>query len=133
MRANFGGTRLSRVESPDQSVGRPFEPERVNTRGGKNMIKSSISFQVLPKTATDKETIKIVDKVIAMIKKSGVNYEVGPMETTMEGDLETLLQIVKEAQYICIKAGAKSVFTNVKIAYSPKGVLTINQKIKKYR
>ena len=97
------------------------------------MIKSSVSFQVLPKTATDKKTIEIVDKVITMIKKSGVNYEVGSMETTMEGDLETLLQIVKKAQYLCIKAGAKSVFTNVKIAYDPKGVLTISQKIKKYR
>lgn len=97
------------------------------------MIKSSVSFQVLPKTSSDKETIKIVDKVIAMIKKSGINYVVGPMETTMEGDLETLLQIVKKAQYLCIKAGAKSVFTNAKIAYDPKGVLTISQKIKKYR
>ncbi len=97
------------------------------------MIKSSISFQVLPKTTTDKKTIKIVDKVITMIKKSGVNYVVGPMETTMEGDLETLFQIVKKAQYLCIKAGAKSVFTNVKIVYNPKGVLTIEQKIKKHR
>jgi len=97
------------------------------------MIKSSVSFQVLPKTANDKETIKIVDKVISMIKKSGVNYEVGPMETTMEGDLEKLLQIVKRAQYICIKAGAKGVFTNVKIAYNPKGVLTIKQKVTKHR
>lgn len=97
------------------------------------MIKSSVSFQVLPKTSSDNETIKIVDKVIAMIKKSGVNYEVGPMETTMGGDLKTLLKIVEKAQYICIKAGAKSVFTNVKIAYSPKGVLTIEQKVKKHR
>jgi uncharacterized protein YqgV (UPF0045/DUF77 family) len=110
-----------------------LEPERDNARGGKNMIKSSVSFQVLPKTASDKKTIKIVDEVIAMIKKSGVNYEVGPMETTMEGDLKTLLKIVEKAQYICVKDGPKSVFTNVKIAYNPKGVLTINQKIKKYR
>lgn len=95
--------------------------------------KASVSFQVLPKTNSDRETIKIVDEVITMIKKSRVNYEVGPMETTMEGDLDKLLKIVKKAQYLCIKAGAKSVFTNVKISYSPKGILTINQKIKKYR
>lgn len=75
----------------------------------------------------------IVDKVIKMVKRSGVNYEVGPMETTMEGDLETLFEIVKKAQYICIKAGVESVFTNVKIIYSPKGVLTIEQKVAKHR
>lgn len=97
------------------------------------MHNSSVSFQVLPKTKNDKELIRIVDEVIKMIKESGVSYEVGPMETTMEGDLETLLQIVKKAQYLCIKAGAKNVFTNVKIIYNPKGVLTIEQKIKKHR
>lgn len=77
--------------------------------------------------------IKIIDQVIKMIKQSGVNYEVGPMETTMEGDLETLFQIVKKAQYLCIKEGAENVFTNMKIIYNPKGVLTIEQKVKKHR
>jgi len=97
------------------------------------MYNSSISFQVLPKTKNDKEMIRIVDAVIKMIKQSGVNYEVGPMETTMEGDLETLFQIVKKAQYLCIKAGAKNIFTNVKIVYNPKGVMTIEEKTKKHR
>ena len=97
------------------------------------MYSSSISFQVLPKARSDKKLIEIVDKVIEMIKKFGVNYEVGPMETTMEGDLETLFQIVKKAQYLCIKAGAENVFTTVKIIYNPKGVMTIEQKVTKYR
>lgn len=97
------------------------------------MHNSSISFQVLPKTNSDKKLIKIVDVVIKMIKQSGVSYEVGPMETTMEGDLETLFQIVKKAQYLCIKAGAKNVFTNVKIIYDPKGVMTIKQKVTKHK
>ena len=97
------------------------------------MHNSSISFQVLPKAKTDKKMIKIIDQVIKMIKQSGVSYEVGPMETTMEGDLEPLFQIVKKAQYLCIKEGAENVFTNIKIIYNPKGVLTIEQKVKKHR
>lgn len=97
------------------------------------MHNSSISFQVLPKAKSDKQMIKIIDQVIKMIQQSGVNYEVGPMETTMEGDLETLLQIVKKAQYLCIKTGAKNVFTNVKIIYNPKGVMTIAEKVTKHR
>jgi len=100
---------------------------------GKHMYNSSISFQVLPKVKSNKKLIEIVDKVIKMIKNSGVSYEVGPMETTMEGDLETLFQIVKKAQHLCIKAGAENVFTNVKIIYNPKGVMTIEQKVKKHR
>ncbi|MFA6390291.1 MAG: thiamine-binding protein [Patescibacteria group bacterium] len=97
------------------------------------MNDSSVSLQVLPKTNSDKKLVKIVDEVIKMIKQSGVSYEVGPMETTMEGDLETLFEIVKKAQYLCIKAGAKNVFTNVKIIYNPKGVMTIKQKVTKHR
>lgn len=98
---------------------------------GKNKPTASIAFQVLPKTTGD--GIKIIDAVIAVVKKSGVTYEVGPMETTMEGDLDTLFDIIREAQDVAIKNGAASVFTNVKIVYNPKGVLTIAQKVTKHR
>lgn len=94
---------------------------------------ASIAFQVLPKAATQKEMIAIIDEVIALIKNSGVRYEVGPMETTMEGDLETLFEIVRKSQKICIEKGAESVFSNVKILYSPKGVMTIEEKVTKHR
>lgn len=68
-----------------------------------------------------------------MVQRSGINYKVGPMETTMEGDLDAMIEIVKKAQYLCIKEGAGSVFTNVKILYKPKGIMTIGQKVGKYR
>lgn len=104
-----------------------------NTDVGKSMYNSSISFQVLPKAKSDKKIIKIIDEVIKMIKQSGVSYEVGPMETTMEGDLKTLFKIVEKAQYLCIKNGAENVFSNVKIIYNPHGVMTISEKTKKHR
>lgn len=97
------------------------------------MYKTSVSFQVLPKAKNDKKTLEIIDAVIAMVEQSGVSYEVGPMETTMEGDLKTLLEIVKKAQQIAIKKGAESVFINIKIFNNPKGVMTIAEKVKKYR
>ncbi len=96
------------------------------------MYNASIAFQVLPKTKDDKKTLRIIDKVIQLVDKSRVSYTVGPMETTMEGNLDDLLEIVRKAQNLCIKEGAQSVFTNVKIIYSPKGVMTIEEKVKKY-
>lgn len=87
----------------------------------------------MPRTTDNKNTIEIVDKVIEIVKKSGVVYEVGPMETTMEGDLDTLFAIVRKAQDVAIKNGALQVFTNVKILYKPKGVMTIEQKVTKHR
>ena len=55
--------------------------------------KASVSFQILPKTPNDKKALKTIDAVIAFVRQTGVSYEVGPMETTMEGDLGTLLNI----------------------------------------
>lgn len=96
------------------------------------MYTTSIAFQVLPKTSSTKKALQIIDKIINLVKKSGVSYTVGPMETTMEGDLTTLLHIVEQAQYLCIKEGVESVFTIVKILHCPKGVLTIKEKLRKY-
>ena len=62
-----------------------------------------------------------------------MRYEVGPMETTMEGELDTLFAVVRKAQDICIKKGATSVFSNVKILYNPQSVLTIEEKVTKHR
>lgn len=94
---------------------------------------ASIALQILPSAKNTRDSWRIIDKVIALIKKSGVRYEVGPMETTMEGDLDTLLKIVKKAQETAIKSGASAVFSNIKIIYNPKGVATIEEKVAKHR
>lgn len=91
----------------------------------------NVSLQVVPNVPEDK-IYPVVDKVIEMIAKSGVKYQVGPMETTMEGELDTLLEIVKKAQNICIEQGASRVLSVVKIDYKGEGV-TMDEKIHKYR
>jgi uncharacterized protein (TIGR00106 family) len=91
----------------------------------------NLSLQVLP-VVPDAQIYEVVDKVIEYIQESGVKYEVGPMETTMEGELDVLLDIVKKAQSICVKEGAERVVSIIKIDYKPEGV-TMDEKIHKYR
>ncbi len=95
------------------------------------MPRVNVSFQVLP-IVKEERVYEIVDKVIEYIDKSGVKYEVGAMETTMEGDFDKLIDIVKKSQQICIKEGVPRVVSIVKIDYKPEGV-TIDEKVKKYR
>ena len=96
-------------------------------------MNASVAIQVLPKVNSDDEVIKIVDEVIAYIKSTGLNYFVGPCETSIEGDYDQLMDIVKECQKIAVKAGAKSVSAYVKINYRPEGeVLTIEKKVTKH-
>jgi len=98
---------------------------------GINMASVNVSLQVIP-CVPENQVYSVVDKVIDLIAKSGVKYEVGPMETTMEGELDTLLEIVKKAQDICVSEGASRVLSMVKIDYKKEGV-TMDEKISKYR
>lgn len=96
-------------------------------------MNASVAIQVLPKVSTDEEVICIVDEVIAYIKSTGLNYFVGPCETSIEGDYDELMDIIKECQKIAAKAGAESVSAYVKINYRPEGeVLTIEKKVTKH-
>ena len=93
---------------------------------------ASIAIQVLP-AVSGEEVIRVVDKVIEYIKSTGLNTFVGPFETTVEGDYETLMEIVKNCQLIAIKEGAPSVASYVKISLNPtKGVWTIDKKVSKH-
>ncbi len=91
----------------------------------------NVSLQVIP-NVSEERIYETVDKVIDYICKTGVKYTVGPMETTMEGELDELLEIVKKAQEICVEAGARRICSVVKIDYSSQGVTT-DEKVGKYR
>lgn len=96
-------------------------------------IDASIAIQLLPHVDSNEDVIKVVDEVIAYIKSFNLNTFVGPFETVVEGDYDTLMEIVKGCQLIGIKAGAPSVMSYVKISYNPKGgLLTIEDKITKH-
>ena len=97
-------------------------------------MKASIAIQVLPVAKDREELLRIVDEVIAFIKRHGLNCHVGPFETTIEGeDYNQLMEIAKECQNVAIRAGAEKVSAYIKVAYCPDGdLLTIERKIKKH-
>lgn len=94
-------------------------------------MNSNVSLQVLP-IVPGADVYGVVDRVIELIAQSGVKYVVGPMETTMEGDLNLLLSIVAKAHALCEELGARRVISVVKIDYAPQGV-SMEEKIAKYR
>lgn len=73
-----------------------------------------VAFQVIPRVQ-DGNNFEVVDQAIEVVKEAGVPYQVAAMETTMRGDLDRLLEIVKKAQQRCLDAGAVEVITNIKI------------------
>ena len=98
-----------------------------------NRPTASIAIQVLPQSAEGDEVLRIVDKVIAYIKSTGLKTVVCPFETVIEGDFDKLMDIAKECQLICIREGAPGLLTYMKIAYNPNGgVWSIDEKTAKH-
>lgn len=96
-------------------------------------MKASVAIQVLPDTDSTEKLIYIVDRVIEYIASTGLNYFVGPFETTIEGDsYDELMEIVKNCQKVALKSGCSSVSAYVKIRWNEEGVLTIDQKTSKH-
>jgi len=98
-----------------------------------NQPESSLAIQVLPQSVAGDELLRIVDKVIAYIKSTGLKTLVGPFETVIEGDFDRLMDIAKECQMICVREGAPGLLTYMKVAYNPNGgVWSIDEKVAKH-
>ena len=90
----------------------------------------NVGVEVLPLVD---DVYPVVDHAIEAIAATGLHYEVGPLETTIEGDdLDALLAAAKAAHLAAFEAGAGKVVTIIKIADAVEGT-TIEQKTGKYR
>ncbi|MEH7345655.1 MTH1187 family thiamine-binding protein [Bacillus sp. JJ1532] len=96
------------------------------------MNNSLVSIQIIPKTKNGEDVIPYVDEAIKIIEESGVTYEVHPLETTMEGELSELFDVIKKMNERMIEMGSKNVISQVKILYQPTGI-AMNQLTEKYR
>lgn len=73
-----------------------------------------LAFQVIPRVKAG-NNFEVVDEAIKIVKNANVPFQIGAMETTMQGELNHLLDIVKKAQQACYDHGAIEVITNIKI------------------
>ena len=91
-----------------------------------------MGLQIVPKSKTQ-DTYNLVDKAIEVIQTSGVNYEVTPFETVMEGPQEQLMAIAMEAQQAVLNAGAEEILVYYRLHIRKDGNVTMDEKTEKYR
>ncbi|AJE51287.1 MTH1187 family thiamine-binding protein [Paenibacillus polymyxa] len=96
------------------------------------MANTLLSIQVIPKTPNNEDSYPYVDKAIEVIQRSGVKHQVNPLDTTMEGELDELLKVVKDLHEALTEAGSPSVISQIKIAHNPQGI-SMNKLTEKYR
>ncbi|GIO37979.1 hypothetical protein J41TS12_28400 [Paenibacillus antibioticophila] len=97
------------------------------------MSNTLLSIQIIPKTPNGEDSIPYVDRAIEVIQSSGVKYQVNALETTMEGDLDELLEIVKKMNVAVAEFGSNSIISQVKIVYNPEKGVSMDKLVEKYR
>ncbi|GIP23499.1 MULTISPECIES: thiamine-binding protein [Paenibacillus] len=96
------------------------------------MANTLLSVQIIPKTPGGEDVIPYVDRAIEVIQASGVKHQVNALETTMEGELDELLDIVKKMNEAVIEFGSPSIISQIKILYTPEGA-SMDKLTEKYR
>ena len=90
-----------------------------------------MGIQVIPQAD---DFYGVVDRAIEAIASTGLRYEVCPMETVVEGDLDALLSAARAAHRACLGAGARSVITHIKLAErAGEADVDISDIMRKYR
>lgn len=85
------------------------------------MANTLLSLQIIPRTPDNDDVIPYVDRAIALIAEAGVKYRVGPLETTMEGELSQLLDVVRKVNDEMVAMNCPSVISQIKIYHNEQG------------
>jgi uncharacterized protein YqgV (UPF0045/DUF77 family) len=71
-----------------------------------------------------------VEAAIAVIKASGLHYEVGALGTTLEGDDDAVWATIRAAHDAMLAAGASSGISHVKIASVARTIDSLTRKFR---
>lgn len=74
-----------------------------------------IEVSIVPVGTGNPGIAEYVAEAVKVFKKAGLKFNVTPMGTVLEGELASLLEVIKKAHESCFTAGAKRVLTHIKI------------------
>jgi uncharacterized protein YqgV (UPF0045/DUF77 family) len=94
-------------------------------------MKINAAIQLLPLNTTDEKYL-IIDKAIELINKSGLNYKVCPFETVVEGESDSVYDLIQKIQLEMLKSCCEELLLNIKI-HAANRDLTFQEKLQKYQ
>lgn len=81
-----------------------------------------LSIQILPQDQNHSTSIAFIEEAIAIIQASGLPYRVNALDTTVEGDWDTLMQLVTKMNNRVLELGAIQTMFQIKILHRPDGI-----------
>ncbi|RBA04374.1 thiamine-binding protein [Staphylococcus arlettae] len=81
-----------------------------------------MSVQIIPKTPNGVDVISYVDEAIKVIDDSGLDYRVGPLDTTVQGDMNECLILLQKLNDRMVELEVPSIISQVKFYHAPEGI-----------
>ncbi|ARB40877.1 MTH1187 family thiamine-binding protein [Mammaliicoccus sciuri] len=95
------------------------------------MTNTLMSIQIIPEHQQT-GVIPLVDEAISIIDQSGLKYEVHPLETTIEGDLNACLILIEQINERMVELECDSIISQIKFYHVPEGI-TMDTLTDKYK
>lgn len=90
-----------------------------------------MSIQIIPEHQQT-GVIPLVDEAISIIDQSGLKYEVHPLETTIEGELNACLILIEQINERMVELECDSIISQIKFYHVPEGI-TMDTLTDKYK
>ena len=96
------------------------------------MPRATLAIQVQSLAGCD--DLEPINAAIGLIQASGFEYEVGSLETTIEGDdAGALMRVAIDAHRAAIAKGADAIQSNIRLLERPSGLDTMRERVAPYR
>ncbi|WP_323705264.1 thiamine-binding protein [Mammaliicoccus sciuri] len=95
------------------------------------MTNTLMSIQIIPEHQQT-GVIPLVDEAISIIDQSGLKYEVHPLETTIEGDLNACLILIEQINERMVELECDSIISQIKFYHVPEDI-TMDTLTDKYK
>lgn len=95
------------------------------------MTNTLMSIQIIPEHQQT-GVIPLVDEAISIIDQSGLKYEVHPLETTIEGDLNACLILIEQINERMVELECDSIISQIKFYHVAEGI-TMDTLTDKYK
>lgn len=90
------------------------------------------SIQIVP-IVQYKHPYEWVDEAIALIQQSGIQYEVGPFATVVEGTYEAVMKVITDVNEYLYQKGCAEWISNIQLQIRSKGNITAGEKTAKFQ
>ena len=90
------------------------------------------SIQILP-VVHDRHPYEWVDEAIAVIQQSGIQYEVGPFATVVEGKYDKVMKVIQDVNEYLYSRNCAEWITSVQIQIRSNSDMTALEKVEKFR